>query len=591
MSCNYTRQLKKRGKGSDLYPLKKSVTTAQQTNKPKAKDDSNFTVIKHFENSSPSSSSDSASADHVTHTNGGNMFVEENLSPGQDLDLEFESHNDITLLNSAMFQGSNNISIGSPFGSELFSEFPVKGSLGLGHPILEPLAGTLTFMHPQLVSALMESYFSDTVYGVAPIVRKSSLLSSRNPRHCTPALLYSYLLVSAYATNHPLIRATPTTRETIIAKLTDLVTSSVLPIRHSLEEGCLDDVITYIHLGIVESASEFKGASMRWWHAAWGLARILRLNSENPSLDEERREEQRRTFWLLFLVDRHLALCYNRPLFLSESECKDLYLPISEQKWSGSEELTPAESDVSRLKGPLYQINGVGLFGMYLPLMTVLGGIIELRFLQLSKSLVSDFEVLELLRNSYEPKINKLEESIEKLPSGNNDIRLRAWKDYCRCLVHIFHILLRGFWDPIDLLDSVGMLINDSTFDSCARHSISAAKCIEKILISDPELRLIPYFFGIQLLQAGFLLLCMADRLEYSTNVEIRAACENIIRAHEVCIATMNTEYQRNFRQILRGTINSSIPGMETDLEESRKQRREILGLYRWNEGGTGLAI
>lgn len=101
--------------------------------------------------------------------------------------------------------------------------------------------------------------------------------------------------------------------------------------------GGLDDVATYMHLAIVISASEYKAASLRWWNAAWSLARELKLgkevpvtpppepNDENVPRDlnaehmsgayptsqhssgdytEEQREERRRIWWLLFTVDR-----------------------------------------------------------------------------------------------------------------------------------------------------------------------------------------------------------------------------------------------------------------------------------------------
>lgn len=101
--------------------------------------------------------------------------------------------------------------------------------------------------------------------------------------------------------------------------------------------GGLDDVATYVHLATVISASEYKAASLRWWNAAWSLAREMRLgkeapvtpppelhdedapgelDSERPSgmqsgghgnrvdFSEEQREERRRLWWLLYTMDR-----------------------------------------------------------------------------------------------------------------------------------------------------------------------------------------------------------------------------------------------------------------------------------------------
>jgi hypothetical protein len=143
--------------------------------------------------------------------------------------------------------------------------------------------------------------------------------------------------------------------------------------------GTLDDVVTYIHLATVVSASEYKGASLRWWNAAWSLARELKLGRELPQnaaslpsqqpteivndvdadgeadddlpntpgmITEEEREERRRIWWLVYTVDRHLALCYNRPLFLLDIECDGLLQPMDDTLWQAGEFYT-AYSDIS----------------------------------------------------------------------------------------------------------------------------------------------------------------------------------------------------------------------------------------------------
>lgn len=94
--------------------------------------------------------------------------------------------------------------------------------------------------------------------------------------------------------------------------------------------GNLDDVATYVNLGVVTSASEYKAASLRWWNAAWSLAREMRLgkeiampqsglydednsgNFDGPSssleMTEERHEERRRMWWLLYTMDRSVDI-------------------------------------------------------------------------------------------------------------------------------------------------------------------------------------------------------------------------------------------------------------------------------------------
>ena len=184
--------------------------------------------------------------------------------------------------------------------------------------------------------------------------------------------------------------------------------------------GLLDNVATYIHLAVIVSASEYKAASMRWWNAAWTLARELKLarelsgaaESENPGSDdqithgtadgtspelatararmkesiattlpgvpnEEEREERRRVWWLLYTVDRHLALCYNRPLFLLDVECEGLLQPLDDVDFQAGNFYTsdpnlPPTSQPYRTRGPNFLCTGHSIFGYFTPLMAIL---------------------------------------------------------------------------------------------------------------------------------------------------------------------------------------------------------------------------
>ena len=58
-------------------------------------------------------------------------------------------------------------------------------------------------------------------------------------------------------------------------------------------------------------------------------------------------------------------------------------------------------------------------------------------------------------------------------------------------------------------------------------------------------------FFGMYLLQGSFLLLLIADKLQGEASPNVVKACETIVRAHEACIVTLNTEYQVCVQHIL----------------------------------------
>jgi hypothetical protein len=109
--------------------------------------------------------------------------------------------------------------------------------------------------------------------------------------------------------------------------------------------GETDDVLTFILLSIAVSGSDFKSDCYKWWSKATRLAFSLGLNREdeqcagpvtpcaNPlcscrkeqdgSLyNLEHREERRRVFWLLYALDRHLALSFNSALTIPDSYCE-----------------------------------------------------------------------------------------------------------------------------------------------------------------------------------------------------------------------------------------------------------------------------
>ncbi|KAK9454989.1 fungal-specific transcription factor domain-containing protein [Dipodascopsis uninucleata] len=490
------------------------------------------------------------------------------------------------------------------------------------YPVLAPILPYIDFISPSLAADLMAVYYSNTIYGVAHFTRKSSVLTtSRAPRTCSKALLFSFMYMAAHVSDHPDLTVTPTSRTDIISKLYDLTIQHLQPLIYSDRAGTLDDVMTYIHLGIISSASEFKGASLRWWHAAVGLARVLKLNVEMKSgtISEETREERRRVWWLLFLVDRHLGLCYNRPISVLEHETYGLYQPCRDDIWFKDVDLVPAELDPSRARGIPYTASGPDIWGYFLPLMALLGGVVELHILEMSEIIAVPQEALEMMRNNVRVRLNNFIKSVDeyeqdKSLSGDDkfiSIQKSSWKEYCRCLIHVMHIIVSGYCDPIDILSLPHSMVLDSDFVNVIQHALDFAKTIKRILELDPDLRMIPFFFGIHMLQGSFTLLYVVDVLG---DREVRAACETIVRAHEVCIVTLNTEYQRNFRQIMRGALQmidvladrrrkvhvphnnlyGGSPPEEivlSEIEDSKRRRRNLLSLYRWSRGGNGLAV
>jgi hypothetical protein len=500
------------------------------------------------------------------------------------------------------------------------------------------------------------------------VFRKRSFLHALKPRSSSPALLASMLCVAAQTSEVKFLTAHPATRGRICQRLFDLTVSLLKPLSYdplattfagtslsgvgrgsgaagvsgaigtegsnrddgtSQPYGALDEVATYIHLATVVSASEHKGSSLRWWNAAWSLARELKLGrelpphempspdvdmsgSEVPPVTEEEREERRRTWWLLYIVDRHLSLCYNKPLFFLDAECEELLLPMDDTLWQAGEEYTDPSaagmginspdifSNMPR-RGPGYECTGHSVFGFFLPLMMILGEIVDLNHarnhprLGRRSGFVKEWEEHT---NEISAQLHAYEQSLQNFgrrhssvqhsrpefpgldtynqqrdaavfspsnpphgdyPSRETSIQTQIVIAYGTHILHVLHILLTGqCHDPITLLSSPPHFLSSPQFVSATGHAIAAAEALEGVLEHDPGLEFMPFFFGVYLLQGSFMLLFCAERFtplggegggEAEGGVgewkeQVVKACEIVVRAHEACVVTLNTEYQ-----------------------------------------------
>ncbi|PSS03185.1 hypothetical protein BD289DRAFT_359429 [Coniella lustricola] len=498
-------------------------------------------------------------------------------------------------------------------------------------------------------------------YIVTRVFRKKSMLHPTSPRSTTPALLATMLWCSAQTADIVLLHV-PGSRAKICIALYDLATSLIADRdpdrwrrihgglrveseqrRHSFQfssaqpqttaknepVGVIDDVLTYILLSIAVSGGDFKSDCSKWWSKALRLAFSLELNREdeqcsaisspcaNPlcsckrdqdhfSLSSiEAVEERRRVFWLLYCLDRHLALSFNRVFDIPDSYC-EIYAPLPEAIWEGLDTI-PLEKLPKRLFGPPTIVTGTGFFEYFLPLMTILGDIIDLHHRRFHPrlGLVDDSHAVSIISELLET----CEASIDRLCQGADGLtkdaapvtpahqsakdlsRLQLVAAYSAHILHVLHVLLHGKWDAISMLDDDDDWITSTRFNDCASHAIAASQAVSSILEFDPELTFMPYLFGIYLLHGSFILLLFADRMpQLGANQSVELACETIVRAHEVCVVTLSTEFQKNFRKVLRSTLYSVRRSSPTELEE-HKARRRALSLYRWTQGAKGLGL
>jgi xylanolytic transcriptional activator XlnR len=523
----------------------------------------------------------------------------------------------------------------------------------LRYPVLRPLLPHIeSIMTQALACDLLEQYFTSSTsaylrptnpYILGCMFRKKSVLHPTEPRPCTPALLSSMLWIAAQTSDAAFLTTQLDARGRICQKLLELTISMLKPLihsnpstmnptpsyhhitatdaglgglvvptehtGHSNDRAQVDNLATYIHLATVVSASERKAASLRWWNAAWSLAREIRLGRELPPnpieqdgedapaqaeaknskdhrkgsvgersavryASEEEREERRRTWWLLYMQDRHLALCYNRPMFFLNKECEELLQPLDDDVYQNGRFDRIDHSQ--RRRGLNIECTSHSIFGYFLPLMVILGEILDLNharnrprfgplstrpriWTELSEEITQQLETFGRSLREFEAAGGHAPDSgtggepvTPSVVSAGSDsqtasellLQTRTTVAYGNHIMHVLHILLTGKWDPIALLDDNDLWISSQTFVTATGHAVSAAEAVADVIEYDPDLSFMPFFFGIYLLQGSFLLLLFADKLQGDVSPDVVKACETIVRAHEACVATLDTQYQ-----------------------------------------------
>lgn len=295
-------------------------------------------------------------------------------------------------------------------------------------------------------------------------------------------------------------------------------------------------MLTFALLAVVVSGGEYKADCLKWWSKTVRLVKHLGLHRD-PGGEGEEDEEKRRAFWLVYALDRHLALSHNRSLDILDAECL-VYTPVPEHAQSQAMPLP-------RPYGPPDTITGTSFFEYFLPLMAILGDIIELRLRRhhprLSPATPTPTQTEPIKASLAKCTLSLSTSTSTSTPHAN---LVTAYATY---ILKVLQVLLHGEWDPPTMLESSTDWITSPSFDfpECAASSIAAAHAIADILTLDPELAFTPYMLGIYLFHGSFVLLLFAERMpQLGLNCEVEMACEVIIRAHESAIVTLSTDFQ-----------------------------------------------
>ena len=364
--------------------------------------------------------------------------------------------------------------------------------------------------------------------------------------------------------------------------------------------GSTDVILAVAILTLVISGGHYKADSLKWLSKLTRLVRASGLSLEDQDDDLSSgpggfynghpslrrwiiyKEERRRLFWMVYCLDRHLALSYNSPLNIQDGTfC--VRAPLPERVWQ-SLDTADLDSLPTCSFGPPTRITGSGFFEYFLPLASILGHIIDLHHCRnhpflgefVSRDAISRIEAMITQRQQELAELDNqggtFYDIFGKPPNphtfaqkGNSGTghsagpftsqttattsssasKLPLVKAYSAYLLHVFYILLHGKWDPISMIEDNDDWITSEHFMTCASHALSATGILSQILNVDPELTFMPYLFGIYLLQGSFIFLLFVDRMpELGPNRSVEEVCETIIRAHEVCVVTLDTTFQ-----------------------------------------------
>lgn len=423
----------------------------------------------------------------------------------------------------------------------------------------------------------------------------------------------------------------------------------------SMKSSPVDDVVTLLHIALVTTTTEAKPPGSHWFRTAIQLAKDYRFNqdiestvrsaelnsydglnqstpkgiadadapmdqgqngetssaaspmsvSDNAivehsisklmSAESEEREERRRIWWTLYIWDRHLALRYNSPLSIKDAESQETRLPMDETTWQTSHNYvtSPDVPGGSRPRGPPSTISGNDMFSMLIPIMCILGQIIDMHHVAYHPRVErgQTNPVAEAYTQAIVQQLTELEPSVAALetPEMGNYRHHQLLGRYASFLFHLLYILLHYPWDKLAILEQSSTIFRQHSLQAVTTRCVKAASSLHDILNMAPDLGFKAMFFGIFLYHGSTIPWAITATYNQEADAAMVEACEVYVRAFEASNCTYQAEYLRKMRRLLLLTLSEirGVPLTKTD----KNLQNHILRLYRWTGDGTGLAL
>jgi hypothetical protein len=423
-----------------------------------------------------------------------------------------------------------------------------------------------------------------------------------------------------------------------------------------------------MHVALVTMTTEAKPPGTHWWHTAFQLAREYRLNrdptapsasipqatsfngvsretpthagSQDQDQDDDMEdssgttspmsvsddaivehsdprpvisstdegEERRRIWWLLYIWDRHLALRYNRPLSIKDSESQDVQLPMDDSTWqtSSSPATSPAVINQHRQRGPPSIILGDSIFEILLPLMCILGQIIDMHHVAYHPRVERGLSnpVADAYTSTITQQLVEIEPSVTALgahhdgasntgPFRNAILRQHQHLLGChaRFLLQLLYSLLgQASWDKLTLYDRANEYMHTPRFGEVLSRSLLAAESLEALMLAGPIMEFDSMFFGIFFYHGASLPWAVLASLKRQCDPKVVHACETYVRVYEASNTSYLAEYLRKTRRLLLTSLKEIRDGVPLSRTEAHLQKH-ILKVYRWTGEGTGLGL
>ncbi|KXS10716.1 hypothetical protein M427DRAFT_464335 [Gonapodya prolifera JEL478] len=337
------------------------------------------------------------------------------------------------------------------------------------------------------------------------------------------------------------------------------------------------------------------------------LAKDMKLNyepDEELGLTWVEKEQRRRVFWNLYMMDRHLAAMENRDLLISDREVH-LNLPCLDAVYEADDPMmappttVPAPTAFATLDDPdqlraLVTSGSIGPSALQIMIFRMFGSVI--RFHHTANPTSAEKEridrQLDAFYDNLPPNIRALD-NVDR----SNDVRNAGAKPDRRIstglmLWHTLKILLHGPWD-VNSMCADSVWLSSSDFLICAEHSELIVRKVENYLTrrAEPHRPYIPSFVIFCFLMSSMVHITLIRKLRGSGGQIEREVIHKIAVYAKAFQALRSRWRLAQYMQLVieRELVQSGLRGLDATVESLPSDAAPKVEEIRWEVGGLGV--